>query len=121
MRIVVGYERLTVTLANVARAITLRPAARVSILANGVPMGMAARFTIAETCPGGAPTTLTDLATSTGLNSTSHPAPAINAKATKVQAANSQGRRRTRAARASKRDWDEGNPEERRAGAPRRR
>src|SRR5665811_497072 len=115
MRIVLGYERLTVTSASAAVTITRLEIARVSIFANGVPMGTAARPTIVKTSPGGTPSTLTDLATSTGLNSTNHTPPASRARATASQAANNQGRRRTRAARTSNLASEDGSPEERRA------
>lgn|SRR5450759_132258 len=121
MRIVFGYERLTVTSANAVSATTLREIARVSIFANGLPMGTAARLMMMETSSGATPSTLTDLVTSTELNSTSHtPAPS-RARATASQAANNQGRRRTRDARASNLAREDGSPEERPTEAPRRR
>src|SRR5665648_1203071 len=114
MRTVLGYERLTVTPASPVATITLRAIARVSTFTNGVPMGTAALPTMAETSPCGTPLTLTDLATSTGLNSTNHTPPVSRTRATASQAATNQGRRRTRVARASNLAREDGSPEERR-------
>src|SRR5450631_3022419 len=118
MTIVLGYERLTLTLASAAWRITLRAIALVSTFARGTPIGTAARRTILETSPGGTPSTLTDLVTSTGLSSTSHAPPATRARTTARAAANIQGRRRTRAARASNRAREDGSPEDRPVDAP---
>src|SRR5450631_3454046 len=115
MRIVLGYERLTVTCASAAVTLTLREIRRVSTFANGVPIRTAARSMMAETSPGGTPSTLTDLVTITGLNSTNHSPPASRARTTASHPATNQGRRRTRAARASNLAREDRNPEERRA------
>lgn len=114
MSIVLGYERLTVTSANAAIPMTRCAMTLVWTLAKGLPMGTAARATMVETCPRGTPCTLIDLTASTWLNAANHTPPASNARVTASNAAKSQGRRRTRAARASNLARDEGRPEGRR-------
>src|SRR6476620_4601073 len=92
MTTVEGHERLTVTSARVAEAITRRAMARVSTRASGWPSGTFARAVMSATAAAGTPWTRTVRAARTGLNHTSQARPASRATIPRLHAASSHAR-----------------------------